>query len=223
MRDEWWLSTARLRLTPLSERDFDEFAALRADSRTRRYTSTGLPASVENSQAELAASQASWEQRGFGTWAVRDPSGRFVGVIEVVPDGLDQGAPDIGWIIDADHWGQGLASEAAEAVVADLFGRVRCPSVTAYLRRGNHGSRRVAEKLGMVLRGAGTAQNGDEIELYELIQDAHAKRCESRHDSGGPSTPTRSPSRGDGCPDRSMLAGRSAFHREPPGKPKRST
>src|SRR5438445_9729249 len=83
------LQTLRLTLTPLDEDDFDELAALNADPRTRSHASTRLPATPEESRAELLESDRAWRQRGHGTWTIRNARGAFVGVIETVPGGFD--------------------------------------------------------------------------------------------------------------------------------------
>jgi RimJ/RimL family protein N-acetyltransferase len=162
------LQTRRLTLTPLNDADLDEFAELNADVRTRTFTSTGLPGTLEESREEVAESDRAWRDRGHGTWAVRTTDGRFVGVIETIPDGWDNGAPDLGWIIRPEDWGQGFAVEAATSAINDLFERLGVSHVTAYLRVGNSASRRVAEKIGMQLRGTGAARNDDPVEVYEL-------------------------------------------------------
>ncbi len=51
-------------------------------------------------------------------------------------------------------WGQGLASEAAEAAIAWLFWHTQAPGLSALIfGRLNPGSLKVTEKLGMTLRG----------------------------------------------------------------------
>ena len=155
------LQTRRLRLTPLAPDDLGEAAAVHEEAAPR----------------ELDLSTTTWRERGFGFWTVRDrATGAFAGVFEahLGGPGVEGIAPhevEIGWIVDEARRGDGVATEAARAAVADLFGRAGVTHVTALIRPENEPSRRVAAKLGMRLRCAGRARNGDHAEIYELRRD----------------------------------------------------
>jgi RimJ/RimL family protein N-acetyltransferase len=160
------LRSERFELLPLGERDLDDYAALRGDPRTRVHSRTRVPLTHEQAQAELERSNASWHEHGFGTWCLRDLDGTFAGVIVAVPGRHQPETPDVGWVLAPDHWGRGLATEAAQLVLADLFERAGVERVTAFLRAENDASRRVAEKLGMT---RGETLGGDEaVDRYEL-------------------------------------------------------
>ncbi len=162
------LCSERFELLPLRERDLDDYAGLRGDPRTRVHSSTGVPRTREEAEAELEHSNAAWREHGFGTWCLRDLNGTFAGVIVAVPGRKDPETLEVGWVLAPDHWGRGLATEAARLVVADLFQRAEVERVTAFLRVENDASRRVAEKLGMThsetLPGARSAG----VERYDL-------------------------------------------------------
>ena len=132
------------------------------------HSSTGVPRTREEAEAELEHSNAAWREHGFGTWCLRDLNGTFAGVIVAVPGRKDPETLEVGWVLAPDHWGRGLATEAARLVVADLFQRAEVERVTAFLRVENDASRRVAEKLGMThsetLPGARSAG----VERYDL-------------------------------------------------------
>jgi RimJ/RimL family protein N-acetyltransferase len=63
--------------------------------------------------------------------------------------------PFLGFWLGSDHWGRGLATEAARAVVAAAFEHADAPAVTAEARSSNGASRHVLEKAGF--RTYGTA------------------------------------------------------------------
>ncbi len=65
----------------------------------------------------------------------------------------DGRSAEIGYTLGADHWGKGLATEAANALVAWLFSNGRITRVEAYLHPDNHASARLLERLGMRLEG----------------------------------------------------------------------
>ncbi|SCY94374.1 Protein N-acetyltransferase, RimJ/RimL family [Novosphingobium aromaticivorans] len=58
--------------------------------------------------------------------------------------------PDLGYLFDPDVWGQGLAREAVEAVVARGFAVHRLPRVQADVDPRNKASIRLLERLGFV-------------------------------------------------------------------------
>ena len=63
----------------------------------------------------------------------------------------EESAPsaELGYDLRRDHWGQGLATEAAAAVRDYAFGQLALPRLVSLIRQGNAASRRVAEKIGM--------------------------------------------------------------------------
>ena len=76
----------------------------------------------------------------------------------------------LGWVIDRGLWGQGLATEAAAAALADVFRRVGLEQVVSYTSPDNTASLRVMEKLGLV-RGGKTRWNGSEHVWYSITAD----------------------------------------------------
>jgi len=172
------LRTERLRLRPIAESDVDAYAGLRGDPRTRVYSRSGVPVPPEQARQELLAACTSWRELGYGHWVISDATDGFLGVIVVEAGGLDPRVPDLGWIVVPEAWGQGIATEAARLVVADLLTRTDVTQLTAYLQAGNTASRRVAEKIGMRLRERGTDSSGRELEVYELAQPRlETERC----------------------------------------------
>lgn len=106
---------------------------------------------------EARAFDRRFEADGFGPWAVEE-AGRFVGFVGALrmmrPMPFRGGerpgeGVEIGWRLARDAWGRGIATRAARATLADLFGRCGVPAVVAYTAEGNGASRRVMERLGM--------------------------------------------------------------------------
>ncbi len=70
---------------------------------------------------------------------------------EAAPEEL-RGASQIGWGLRADCWGRGYATEAALALLGQMFTRWNLPVVFAQTSDANRASWRVMEKLGMERR-----------------------------------------------------------------------
>lgn len=92
---------------------------------------------------------------GFGLWALIE-KGRelFIGQcgITLQPVG-DRRLPEIGYLLCADHWHQGFATEAAIACLEWGFHVRHFPTLCSIIRDTNIASQRVALRLGMTRTG----------------------------------------------------------------------
>ncbi|MGP1283918.1 MAG: GNAT family N-acetyltransferase [Parasphingopyxis sp.] len=100
-----------------------------------------------------------WQRdHGHTFWAVeRKEDGEllgFCGLKKVDDDGVlpDPGTVEIGWRLREDAWGKGYAREAAVASMNHAFDAFDPDFVTAFTVRGNEGSWRLMERLGMERR-----------------------------------------------------------------------
>lgn len=97
-------------------------------------------------------------KRGFGLFAaeLRDKAS-FIGFVGLaVPSFEANFTPcvEIGWRLSADHWGRGLATEGARAVVGYAFGQLALDELVSFTVPANIRSRRVMEKIGMTHNAA---------------------------------------------------------------------
>lgn len=77
----------------------------------------------------------------------------LIGIVGIASD-LEP-APFIGYWLGVPHWGEGLATEAARALVDAYFAYTGGRELTASVRVINPGSRRVLEKCGFAAVGSG--------------------------------------------------------------------
>jgi [ribosomal protein S5]-alanine N-acetyltransferase len=109
---------------------------------------------IVGTRAALDRSMHQQEIGGFSFWPVIErESGHLVGEAGLFP--LTPGGPDIalGYAFGAPYWGQGYATEASRAVLAEAFGPLGLDRVVAITRESNFGSRRVLGKLGFRMEG----------------------------------------------------------------------
>jgi RimJ/RimL family protein N-acetyltransferase len=93
-----------------------------------------------------------WEQHGFGLLAVEDRrTGRLIGRSGVQYHASWPADPEVGWALDPEHWGRGLATEAGAACVRWSFDELGHTRVVSICTEENVASRRVMEKLGFAL------------------------------------------------------------------------
>ena len=145
------LTTERLILRPWRPSDRLPFQAINADSRVMEfYPSTLTPA---ESDALITRIHLHFEQHNHGPYAVQlNETGTFIGYIGLYTSTFEAHftpAIEIAWRLSADHWGRGLATEGARAVLHHAFHTLQLPSLVSFTVPANLRSRRVMEKLGM--------------------------------------------------------------------------
>jgi RimJ/RimL family protein N-acetyltransferase len=150
------LTTARLRLEPLSDVHFDGFHAMNADPEVMRYLG-GEPDTPEETREVIERVKARWVDTGHSWWALlsRD-TGELVGAAALQHlRREDQSLPDrdcpleLGWRLRRQHWGRGYASEAAFAIGDHAFDALRPDEVLAVCNPLNAASAAVMQRIGM--------------------------------------------------------------------------
>jgi [ribosomal protein S5]-alanine N-acetyltransferase len=165
--------TERLSFRSWREDDDALAWALWGDPRVVQFISRGA-LSAEEVRARLAAEIACEREHGVSYWPMflRD-GGAFVGVCGLHPRG-DQEL-ELGFHLLPEHWGKGLAVEAARAAIAYAFDRLRVGSLFAGHHPENEGSRRVLAKLGfhagdaVLFEGTGLMHAGYRLESFEQM------------------------------------------------------
>lgn len=142
------LETARMIAERLVLSHEAEIATLLGDPRVGA-TLGGVSTRAETAE-RLAGNIAHWERHGFGIWLWRDrASGAFVargGPQGVVVGGGEE--VEVGWAVVPERWGEGLATELAQASIGVAFDQLGLDSVVAFTLPDNIASRRVMEKAG---------------------------------------------------------------------------
>jgi RimJ/RimL family protein N-acetyltransferase len=157
VEDGWMvrLQTARLVLRRWQEDDIAPMAAINADPAVMRWIGRGTVWDPARTAAAIAATERSWDEHGFGLFAVEMRStGRVAGFAGLAtPSFLPEILPavEMGWRLGRQHWGQGLATEAARAVMHFGFVGQRLERIVSIHQVGNDASERIILKLGMRL------------------------------------------------------------------------
>jgi ribosomal-protein-alanine N-acetyltransferase len=109
---------------------------------------------AQKSDALITRIEQHFTQHAFGPYAVElTETGTFVGYIGLFTPTFEAHftpAIEIAWRLSADHWGRGLATEGARAVLHHAFGTLGLATLVSFTVPANLRSRRVMEKLGMV-------------------------------------------------------------------------
>jgi len=145
------LETSRLILREFHPDDVDALALTLSDVETMRF----YPAPLDRAGVEnwIFRNLGRYRQDGHGLWAmILKSSGELIGDcgLTVQPvDGTNE--IEIGYHVRRDHWGKGLAPEAACACRDFGFARLPVERIISLIRPENLQSRRVAEKNGMTV------------------------------------------------------------------------
>lgn len=147
------LETARLRLRQHQPANHAALHAILSDPVTMQFWPA--PFTPEQTQGWIERQVASYAARGYGRWAVeRAADGTLIGDVGLAlaqVNGRDE--IDVGYIIHHPFWRQGYALEAARAALEFARAQPGITRVVANMAHDHHGSRRVAERLGMRYEG----------------------------------------------------------------------
>lgn len=120
---------------------------MNVDPEVMRYLST--PLTRAQSDAFIERSDAEFDQRGYGRWAVEiQGETELIGFVGLSLAAF-QPSPEIGWRLGRPYWGRGFATEAARASIDDGFERVGLREILSWTVPANTASTRVMERLGM--------------------------------------------------------------------------
>jgi ribosomal-protein-alanine N-acetyltransferase len=165
------LETERRLLRHLELPDLEALFALYRDPEVKRYI-PDAPLTMAEAKEELE-----WFLNGhpkhpeLGLWAtIHKETGQFIGRCGLLPWDIDgRSEVEVAYLIDKTFWGQGLATEAAQAIVAYAFETLGYSRLVCLIDSENVGSIRVAEKIGMAFEKASEDEHGPFL-LYSQVK-----------------------------------------------------
>jgi [ribosomal protein S5]-alanine N-acetyltransferase len=145
------LQTDRLLLRPYTDHDLNDLHRILADPVTMRFWPA--PFTLQATRSWLERSQRSHTEHGFGRMAMILKNQQTLigdcGITHAEIDGSLEN--DLGYILFYPYWRQGLATEAAMALMHHAFATLGLDRLVANMPVEHVASRRVAERLGMRL------------------------------------------------------------------------
>jgi ribosomal-protein-alanine N-acetyltransferase len=145
------LQTRRITLRHLEPQDLNALHALYRDPVIRRYYPDGTRTLEETSE------EIEWFRHGhpefpeLGLWAAVERSSRdFLGRCGLLPWEIEgRHEVELAYLIDKSRWGEGLATEAATAIVDHAGNVLGLSRLICLIIPGNSASVRVAQKSGL--------------------------------------------------------------------------
>jgi RimJ/RimL family protein N-acetyltransferase len=116
--------------------------------------------------AKLESRRSADGQQQWLNWVIRLPGTELIGYVQATV--YPEGRAAIAYVLSSAHWGRGLAREAVQAMISELAGQYQVRHLSAVLKRANHRSIRLLERLGFRLAGPEQLA-GHEIEADEML------------------------------------------------------
>jgi RimJ/RimL family protein N-acetyltransferase len=152
----WYpIHTPRLLIRDFVAEDAEDVNRYAADPEVVRFMDWG-PNTPEETTAFLDRAreqQATWPRLDHGFAIELRETGQVIGSIGFHLRDLQSRTLEMGYCLRRDHWGRGLTSEAAAAMLEAAFGRLKLHRVFATCDVRNTGSYRVMEAVGMRREG----------------------------------------------------------------------
>lgn len=146
------IRTARLLLRQWCDDDLEQVVEMNADPKVMEFI--GPPLNEDQSKAMMARARSSWEQRGYGRFALEVlESGSVIGFVGLAQTRIDAHfapAVEIGWRLSTKYWGHGYATEGAIAVRDFAFEELGLSEIVSFTSKNNLRSRHVMEKIGLL-------------------------------------------------------------------------
>jgi len=171
------LETDRLILRHLLPNDLDCLFALYSDPDVRKYFPEGTLTYAETKE------ELEWFLNGhpahpqLGLWAtIHKATNQFIGRCGLLPWTIEgRQEVEVAYLIDKAYWGQGLGTEAAQAIVQYGFEQLHLSRLICLIDPANQASVNVAKKIGMAFEKASEDEKGP-----FLLYSRRSKKSESR-------------------------------------------
>jgi len=140
--------TERLSMRVVELGDFDHYQELMTDAEVMKYIGleAGKLPTPDEVRSIVDGAVNAWRMRGYGRWSVFDrETNEFVGFSGFRCEG---GVPELIEIVHERYWGNGYATEAAQAVLDYGFKTLEFKVVCAFTRPENERARLLLNRVG---------------------------------------------------------------------------
>jgi len=172
------LETERLILRGWQACDFEPLAAIHADPEVMTFL--GGVMKRNDAWRSLASLAGHWAIRGYGKWAVeRKSDGAMMGRVGMInPEGWP--GLEIGWTLGKQYWGQGYATEAAQAALRYAFLTQPVDRLISCIDANNLASQQVAMRIGETRDGTSVLKIGGKeypVDIWAITREEWMRRA----------------------------------------------
>ena len=148
------LETERLILRRMKVEDAGDMYEYACQPEVTKYLTWSPHTSRDYTRDYLTYVQKQYEEGEYYDWAlIYKEEMKMIGTCGFTSFDDENNAGEIGYVLNPDYWGKGLAAEAVREVMKFGFQRLNLHRIEAKHIEGNNQSRRVMEKCGMSYEG----------------------------------------------------------------------
>lgn len=148
------LETDRLILRGMRVSDAADMYAYAKRPSVTEYLTWNPHASLDETREYLTYVGQRYRTGDFFDWSVVDrASGRMIGTCGFTSFNCSADSAEIGYVLNPDYQGQGLATEAVRRVLTFGFEELELHRIEARFMEGNAASLRLMERVGMTFEG----------------------------------------------------------------------
>ena len=170
------LSTPRLLLRALASSDLDDLYEYASDLEIDRYTPWDRYQSLDEAREDLGGYIARYEQGHFRAWGIEHRADKkLIGITNFGFLSKEDRRAEMGYTIARKYWGQGLATEAATALIRYGFEKLDLARIEAVVLPENKASSKVLLKVGMQFEGLLRSYQvwkgkPSDLEMYAIVR-----------------------------------------------------
>ena len=166
------IETEELALRELTMNDFLPWHQILSDQETMQYYPSVFD--MDKTRGWIDWNLDNYRRYGFGLWAIiLKDTNQFIGDCGITMQNIYGDGnlfPEIGYHIDKHFWCKGYASQAAKACLRFAFENTDFNEIFCYQKWTNIPSKRVAEKIGMLLRKEYSDEKNTKTSVYSITR-----------------------------------------------------
>ncbi|MUK90760.1 GNAT family N-acetyltransferase [Ornithinibacillus sp. L9] len=177
MRDTFpILKTERLVLRKIEESDAHSIMEYLSDEEVVQYYGLEPFETIQDALSEIAWYQKIWNEKTGVRWGItRRGENQVIGSCGFLNIAAQHFRAEIGYELHRHYWGQGIATEAIEAILRFGFEQLKFQRIQALIEPPNIPSQKLLEKQGFTQEGLlrnyeYTSGNFDDLYMYSLLK-----------------------------------------------------
>ena len=148
------LETEHLLFRGVKRSDLKDINNYASNPKTSQYLLWEPHKTLQYTQEFIELILSRYKSGEYSDWALVDKaSGRMIGTCGFTRVDEENSIVEIGYVLNPEFWGMGLATEAAEKIVDFAFNVLQANRVEARFMFGNDASLAVMKKIGMKFEG----------------------------------------------------------------------
>jgi len=166
------IETEELALRELTMNDFLSWHQILSDQETMQYYPRVFD--MDKTRSWIDWNLDNYRRYGFGLWAIiLKDTNQFIGDCGITMQNIYGDGnlfPEIGYHVDKRFWCKGYASQAAKSCLRYAFENMDFNEIFCYQKWTNIPSKKVAEKIGMLLRKEYPDEKNTKTSVYSITR-----------------------------------------------------